>query len=446
MARQYCQAGHLDQAAAMYERILASEPGDLASINALLEIHNRQGREDLVSNDLQRLIAVDPNNINALVQLGRNHQRRGRFDSARHCFERALRIDPDHTVLYTLLARITKYTECNKEVVAMEQLYQRPSLADFQRRELAFSLGKIFDDLDDYDKAFKFFSDGNEIADREYGRPIEAQSERNRQIKQTFDEVFFRQFRHAGIDDGSVIAILGLPRSGTTLVESILASHSEVFGAGEAAIIGTTVQALFAESSLPLPGGAKKLAANAIKEKASDYLQQLKSQCSGATLFVDKSLGFDALLGLFAVMLPNAKIIKINRDPRDQGLSCFQKDFGPQQPYLYNLESVAQHYLLHADLMGFWNDVVPIDIHELHYENLVSNTETEIRNLLEFCGLKFESGCLRFHESDRIVRTESLLQIRQPINDASVGRWKSYKKHLDPLISAAKVTSAKLRN
>jgi tetratricopeptide (TPR) repeat protein len=435
IARQFLQSGRLDQAAAVYDQILASEPRDLASISALLEIHKRQGRDDLVSKDFERLIAVDPNNVDALIQVGRINQRIGQFDLARNYFKRALTVDPDRTVLYTLLVRITKYTKHDEEVTAIENRYKRPSLTDNQRREMAFSLGKIFDDLGDYEKAFYYFSSGNQIARRQYGKPIEFIAERNRQIKQAFDGDFFSQFRHAGMDDGSLIAVIGLPRSGTTLVESILAAHSAVFGAGESLILGPTVQELFGASSLPIPQGAKKLAANAIHEAAVSYLEKLKALSPEAGFYAEKSLGLDALLGLLGVMLPKSKMIHCKRDPRDQGLSSFQKDFGPNQPYLYDLESIAQHYLLHTDLMTYWHQVLPIDIYPLHYENLVSNAEAETRNLLEFCGLDYEPDCLRFHESDRIVRSESLAQVRQPLNDSSVGRWQHYDRQLEPLIS-----------
>ncbi|MDP6674062.1 MAG: sulfotransferase [Gammaproteobacteria bacterium] len=444
IASTYMSSGSLEQAETFYQRILAENPDDIVATKALITLHERLGRPESLLKNFERLTELEPGNFDAHNQLGRLLQQRGRFDDARRYFRQALKLNPERTDLYVELATITKYSEYSDEIALMEKRFESVDLNRDRQREIAFALGKIFDDLREYDKAFKYYSAGNQIADEDYsssakGMPadsIPAMVEFNQKIKKVFGIDFFRRFDAAGIDDSSIFIVTGQARSGTTLVESILDSHSLVHGTGEAEVLSPTLNSLFTDSALTFPDGSGDLPVESIRKSALSYVRAVKGKLQDFSHFVDKSLGMDAKFGLFFIMLPNAKIIHCDRDPLDQGLSYYFRDFGVQHPFCYDLQTIGWRHRLYQDLITHWDEAMPGRIYHLQYENVISDTENEVRKLLEFCGLGYESACLRFYETKRVVRTASLAQVRQPINDSSVGRWKNYQEHLEPLMQA----------
>jgi hypothetical protein len=335
--------------------------------------------------------------------------------------------------MYRALVLMTRYTEYSDEVRSMETHYASTEPDSHPRRVMAFALGKVFDDLREFDKAFEFFSEANAIARREYRYSLESEARGFEIVKNVFDREYFRRHRNIGISESCPIFVTGLPRSGTTLIEQVLASHPDVFGGGELPNFHNAVLRLSQRAGSPFPTCFASPNPQRVREAATQYVTELKSLAGGASFVTDKNLGATVYIGLISVMLPNAKIIYCQRDPRDQGLSLFQRDFEGAQPYCYDLRDIARYSVLHQRMLEYWQAVLPGRVCSIRYEALVAEPEVHIRRLLDHCGLAFDPACVAFHETKRAIGTASFAQVREPIHKGSIGRWKNYASQLQPL-------------
>jgi hypothetical protein len=234
-----------------------------------------------------------------------------------------------------------------------------------------------------------------------------------------------------------------MPRSGTSLAEQILASHPDVFGAGELPIVNRMVDQLptVLNTSTPYPECLKDLDNHTLGQLASEYLEESQQKTNTEEFITDKMPSNFMHLGFISLMFPNARIIHCTRDPLDTCLSCYFQNFTGEHPYAYSLGSLGKFYRMYEKLMGHWSKVIPNQILNLSYENIVENPEQEIRRLVDFCGLEWSDKCLDFHQTKRTVATASHSQVRQKIYSSSVGKWRSYEKHLDELFSALELTT-----
>ncbi len=440
MANQLLRAGRLDQATALCRQVLTAEPDNVGALRIMASIATRQDRYDDAITLTQRVIRQQPDDPAAHIELARLHNAIGQFDQARSSFRHALELQPGHATALMGLAMITRYDSHNDEVRAMEMLYADTRLPDTDRRRLAFALGKIFDDLGEYDRAFRFFEDGNRLARTEHEYSARAEAQAVQQVIECFGTNFVHRYQNSASEDDSLIVISGTPRTGTTLVEQILASHPQVHGTGETYTLQTAVTQLERSLNSPFPVGFDSLDPTRYRASIDWYLRELKALAGEHTRMTDKSISTIVYLGLIATMLPNAKIVHCQRDPRDQGLSIFQKDFGPYQPFSYDLRDIGRRHRVYADLLKHWQSCFPGRILVMQYEELIADMRNMVRSLLDHCELSFDPACLEFHNTARTVRTASLTQVRQPIYTSSVGRWKNYERQLQPLIEALGMT------
>jgi hypothetical protein len=233
-----------------------------------------------------------------------------------------------------------------------------------------------------------------------------------------------------------------MPRSGTSLAEQILASHPDVFGAGELPVVNRMVDQLATvlDTSIPYPECLKYLDNHTLEQLASEYLEEAQLKSNDEQFITDKMPSNFMHLGFISLMFPNARIIHCTRDPLDTCLSCYFQNFTGEHPYAYSLTSLGKFYRMYEKLMEHWSKVIPNPIFELSYEKVVVNPEQEIRSMVDFCGLEWDDKCLDFHQTKRTVATASHSQVRQKIYTSSVGKWRSYEKHLDELCSALEQT------
>ena len=260
----------------------------------------------------------------------------------------------------------------------------------------------------------------------------------NDRLIEVYSAEFLASLSDAGDPDSSPIFILGLPRSGSTLLEQILASHDEVEGTSELPYIGRMATSLNRNRAqgINYPEAMRELAPANLAALGRDYLALAgMHRRSGAPRFIDKMPNNFPNVGLIALILPNAKIIDARRHPLDACLSCYRQLFAKGQNFTYDLTEIGEYYLQYQRMMDHWARVLPGRVLTVQYEEVVADFETQARRLLEFCGLPWQDACLRFYESDRPVRTPSSEQVRQPIYDRSVGHWRRYERHLGELMT-----------
>ena len=253
---------------------------------------------------------------------------------------------------------------------------------------------------------------------------------------------YFERVRSFGVDSDVPVFVVGMPRSGTTLAEQILASHPCACGAGELHDIGQIVIKLAEGLGGPeqYPNSLGRLDPAPVRALAEAYLDQLRQRCGEAARVVDKMPLNYQHLGVIAALFPRARVVHCRRDPIDTCLSCYFQDFARPLPFGPDLAHLGHHYREYERLMAHYTRVLPLPLFELRYEELTADQEAVSRRLLDFCGLDWDDRCLRFHETARTVNTSNALQVRQPLYRSSVGRWKRYEAHLAPLLEALGLT------
>lgn len=470
LARALLESAQFSEAASEFRRILESSPDDinvdLALASALLQLQDY----DEASARLNQILKADPDHIDALFQKGLLLQEQGALTEAREALERIIAVEPDHASAYNLIGVVSqalgdldgavscfrraisiqpRFAEAHRNLamarrhVAIDDDVRRTQqLMDFDIDEPAtmhaeFALAKIDDDLGQFDDAFGHLFRANRLKRRSVRYDVSQDRIFFESLKRTFDSTFFANREHWGEDDATPIFVVGMPRSGTTLVEQIMASHPRVWGAGEILDLDRLLWAARgADQTQDWCEAMVSLNESDDEEVAASYLSALKRGTQGADRVTDKTPGNFHYIGMIRVMLPRAKIINCIRHPLDTCFSCYQNYFTRGVPFAYDLRELGTYYRLYSSLMDHWREVLPGFVYDLCYENLLQNQEAESRRLLDFCGLEWDPVCLDFHRTDRPVQTASVVQVRQPIYRSSVGRATQYANHLMPLRDA----------
>jgi hypothetical protein len=363
----------------------------------------------------------------------------GSFDEALACFREALRCDPQHAGAYSLLATMLRSRLPDEDLQAMQQLLARPHLLPGQRLALHFGIAQVLDARGDYTAAAEHLARGNGLCVelwKKQGKAYDPQvhSQFIDGLLAQFTPEFFARVRGFGLDTEVPIFIVGLPRSGTTLTEQILASHSQVHGAGELNYLRTTFEVLPAVLNVRRPplDCLPALDEPATRRLANGHLARLRLLNEQALRIVDKMPDNYLYLGLIAALFPRARIIHCRRDLRDVAVSCWMTNFR-QLHWAADQDHIAARFRDYRRLMDHWRGVLPVQVFEVEYEETVADLEGVARRLLAWCGLEWEPACLDFHQTTRPIRTASVTQVRQPIYKRSVARWKHYEPALAPL-------------
>jgi tetratricopeptide (TPR) repeat protein len=376
------------------------------------------------------VLELAPQSTNAWVGLGTVYKALGRFDEAAAAFRKALKISPDNVNALNHLTVVGRATD--SDLAALTNQLAHGRLNDEDSIEAEFAIGKQLDDANRYNQAFAHYARGNMLAKqicRSEGRSFERatfESLVDQQI-QTFNPDFFKRLLEGGNASETPVFIVGMPRSGTTLTEQILASHSKVFGAGELRDISNIA------ITTPDP---KTWDSMTIRHQAESHLRRLVERAPGSERVVDKMPGNIFHLGLIGALFPNARVIFCRRDPRDNCLSCYFQWFSDNGfSFSYDLADCGTQWKAQERLEKHFLQNLPLRMTVVQYETLVADLEGESRRLIDFLGLEWESQCLEFHKTKRSVSTASVWQVRQPLYSSSVGRWKHYEKHLGPLLT-----------
>ena len=435
LAIGHLRQGRPDAAKNICRQLLKREPSNMDAVQLLLTIYQQEQDAEQVIELLRHVRTVAPGDPSLRIQLGTTLVDAGRLDEARAEFLDALAIWPEASDIHARLAGISRFTEHNAEVSRLEALHAASPGNSNQRRNYAFTLGKIFDELDDCETAFGYFEEANAIVRDASNYRIEADVRLFDAILEVFDADFFARHQPPATDSMVPIFIVGMPRTGTTLLEQIFASHPEVYGAGELRTLSSLITAAGQQSGNGFPGMFQSISSAQLASIAAQYVDRVGALAGGHQHVVDKNMHLFLHVGVMYALFSAAPIIHCRRNPLDASLSLFMRDM-PNQPYGYGLDLVGRFSRLFYALMDYWAAIQPGRLIEVDYEDLVSEPEVTVRDLLRRCGLDYSESCLRFHESGRSVGTASNLQVRQPVHRKSVGGWKRYEAHLGPLQAA----------
>jgi len=386
----------------------------------------------------QLAIKYDSDSVDFRINYVTTLNNLGQFEeSARQCRE-IIKRDPQYTSAYYALFTFNAEKVTEQEARKLDELLASSELSDRDKREAYFSLGKYFDKREQYDKAFSCFDTANRLDDRHGKFEHQKLTEMVDGIIETFQQHSHKLSQLEGSSSRKPIFILGMPRSGSTLIDQILTSHSQVNGAGEFAGIRTILEHFLKptqNNSLEYPHTLVELTSEQLQKVSQEYLRLLEKHAGSAKFITDKMPNNAFHIGLINLMFPSATIIYTGRNPLDICLSCFFQNFSAFHDFSFDLRSTGKFHREHARLISFWRQLLPGKIQTVEYEKLVENQEAETHRLVEeVCGLAWEEECLRFHQNKRAVNTASLWQVRQPMYQKSVSKWKKYAKHLEPLL------------
>jgi len=377
-------------------------------------------------------LETHPQDVNLRMELVLVFGEKGERGAAVRELETLIKDHPFNPEYHRFLTFYKKYSVPEDSHIAqIIALLESPATLSSAKASLHFALGKIFEDLGIFEKSFDHYQKGNGLINQKIGFSLEKTRENFEQIKTHFDQAFFEKFKGGGLEDETPIFIVGMPRSGTSLLEQVLASHSEVYGAGELEKIWqlyTKTLGLYSEN---FEAGVEALTEAKIRNCAEFYLAHIRQFSQGARYITDKMPMNFRYIGLIKVMFPNARIVHCIRNPRDTCLSIFKQKFVQSVPYAYSMENIVGYYELYIDLMRHWHSVLPGGIFDVEYEGFVADQQRMTRKLLDYCDLDWEKGCLEFHKTVRAVNTASATQVKQPLYKGAVGYWKNYEPYLD---------------
>jgi tetratricopeptide (TPR) repeat protein len=397
----------------------------------------RLERFDEADAEYRRAAMLDPDCVDACVGQVTIRRQRGETTEALALGEAALRDHPNRFASMITVAELYLSERRTRDAVALlTPLTDRADLTAAQRRRLYFRLGDAFDKLGEYDAAWEAYSRANRLTAQRFDRTDLAR--RVEAITRAFSRAQMARLPHAEATRPAPIFIVGMPRSGTTLVEQILASHEQMAGGGELYTGGRTAARMIdgTDRASGYPACIASLTREDIDALARFAGSEMARIAGEGPIVTDKSPQNLHYLGLLELLFPHSKVIVCRRDPRDTCLSCYFCDFAGAHPYTYDLADLGFAYRMHERLIDHWQNALSLPILTVPYEEVVDDQERMTRQLLAFCGLPWSEACLRFHRDPRAVHTASLDQVRQPIYRSSIGRWRHYERHLAPLIDA----------
>ncbi|MDQ6962465.1 MAG: sulfotransferase [Mariprofundaceae bacterium] len=409
--------------------------------HALAEVESQEQNFELADDLFREVLAIDAHFVPALRGLGQQQMQRGKIDDAVALFERVKLIDPISG--HSALINARHFPEDEETLAKMDEAARTPSMEGSARTGILFQLAAAWEKRKDYDKAFAYAAEANQLSKRFV--KYDGKDHRNKcaRIRHAFSKGLYDARSDCGVKSSLPVYVLGMPRSGTTLVEQIIAGHSQIFGAGELGVIPNVVQGLnrwerHVGSGRHYPDCMDDMNAYITEGIANNVLKELQEYDPKAKHVVDKMPHNFENIGLIKFLFPNAKIISVRRDPRDIAMSNFFTDYQAKHGgmgFAYDLSDTGEQLADHNLMMHYWNELFPNEILEINYEDVVEDTEGAARKMLQYIGVDWEPEVLAFNKLDRPVKTASVWQVRQPIYKTSKAKWKRYQSHLAPLIA-----------
>ncbi len=474
----YAESGNLDAAIVHYERSIALLPTSAEAHNNLANVLRRRGRLEEAIEHYKDTLRLKPTYVSAQRSLGEALQSQhqidgaivcyraalaiepgdaptlnrlasallivGRLDEASRAYERAIDIAPENIGIQHNYAAVKPFADGDRRLARLEELHAREEqLSDDQRIVLHFTLGKAYADLKDADLSFRHLDAGNRLKRRQVTYDERATLMLMQRIRDAFTKDLLKVRSNVGHHSEAPVFVVGMPRSGTSLVEQILASHPRVFGAGEVDHFAAATSDVAQRRAGAYPDMLAKISDEDFRELGKTYVERLSGDGAAKDRIVDKLPSNFLFAGLIHLALPRARIIHVKRNAVDTCVSCYSLLFAENQPFAYDLGELGRYYKAYEALMGHWRSVLPPGrMLEVRYEDLVEDLEGQARRLVAHCGVDWDKRCLAFHETRRPVHTASLVQVRKSIYASSVGRSRFYGSRLEPLMDALEIDSS----
>lgn len=425
--------GKFGQAKQQAERLLNAHPNNHQYLAAKASAMVGVGEVEQAISLYQQIIA-DRNDLPGIqLLLGHAHKASGNIEQAVFAYQQAYKIRPDFGDAYWSLANTKTYRFTDNELSLMQAQLDTVEIEQDDKAHLEFALAKAYEDRKQFDSAFSHYQNGNALKNLRNHYSQTKLSEQIEAQKSVFTADFFKTHQDIGDPNPDPIFIVGLPRAGSTLLEQILASHSQVDGTMELHnVLGLAARLSGSKSGYPKV--VAELDNNYFPRFGKQFIDDTQCYRQGAAFFIDKMPNNFMHIGLIKAMLPNAKIIDARRDPIACCFSGYKQLFAEGQEFSYNLDNLIHYYQAYQSLMTHWDTVLPGFVLRVQHEDVIDNLETQVRRLLDFCQLPFEASCLHFYNTQRTIKTPSSEQVRQPINSAAREQWKHFAAHLTPLI------------
>ena len=427
-------AERLTEAERSFRELLKLEPENPQNWAALGSVYIKLLRQEDALSAYEEAARLNPSQAGFRLAIGHVNKTLGRRAACEAAYRQCLRLDPNYAEAYWSLADLKNYSFSDAELAAMQALLASPA-ASTDEAQLHFAIARALEQRERNAEAFRHYAAGNALRKRTAPFSIESFEAKSRRIAACYDSEFFRSRAAAGHPDPAPIFIVGLPRSGSTLIEQILASHSQIEGTMELHNVIAMVRELdhLDSNRDGYPERVRTLSAAELTGLGRRYIEETRAVRAGKPRFIDKMPNNFSHVGLIHTILPQAKIVDVRRHPMDACFSNFKQYFAHGQSFSYDLADLGRYYRCYLSLMDHWDQVLPGKVMHLQYEQLIRDPQSTVRRLLEYCGLPFEAATLQFHENRRAVRTASAEQVRQPLYASGVGYWKRFASDLEPL-------------
>jgi len=421
------QCGDSEEAERYYNKALNLKPDFPSALINLGNLKTNQHKSEEAKECFLKALKIDNELIPAKISLAGYYEQLGKFEESKKLYKEIIKIDPNYTLADKSLSLIHKYNLGDDHIKTMEEKLAK-NIDEDGAQKLNFALGKAYEDIGDYEKSFKFYETGNKLYKKNIVYDAKIDVEYFEKIKDFFKNNNINPLNDYG---QKMIFVVGMPRSGTTLTEQILSSHKDVYGAGELSFLKDAIQKKLLSENGELNLNTEDLDKEILKEIKDYYLERIKIYKNEKIYLTDKAPLNFKWIGFIMAIFPNSKIIHCTRDPMDICWSNYKNTFtSKSMNYTYDFKDLANFYKTYDDLMKFWIKKFDKNIFNMVYENLIINKELEINKILKFCELAWDDNCLNFHKNKRSVSTASLAQIRQPLYNSSVQKWKSFSKDL----------------
>ena len=420
LGNTYKSQNKLDDAEKCYKKAINIDSKLSEPYNNLGNLLRTLNKYKEAINTYNQAIDNNKNFFWAYYNLATTHTTLGNYKEAKVNFEKTIKINPNFGPAHRSLSRVKKYKKNDNHLKEMLKIYKNKDIDEIHKKELSFAIGKAYEDIGDYDSSFEYYNNANNLHRKLFTFSITDEKKDFDNIKKIYNINILKKIKKNNIKSPNIIFIVGMPRSGTTLIEQIISSHPEVFGCDELNFIPN----LYKHNKNLLKQDQKS-----IIDIGNQYINKVNEISNESKTVTDKlPLNFK-WLGFIKLILPNAKIIHCKRNSKDNCFSIFKNYFPNQVNFAFNINETIEFYNLYLDIMNHWNNIFKDEIFNIEYENIVNNPENEIKNIIKACDLRWDDQCLKYYQNARPIKTASDTQARNKIYKTSLNSWKNYDKY-----------------